>query len=85
MKEEQKHKDYFPSINYTGKLFNINGVIWFIHKPIIVHYEDGQEEIGWDGNDMSKNAAYHFFTESELKEKNFVIQGVLNEPMVDLW
>jgi hypothetical protein len=71
---DQEHKDYFPGASHTGKLFNINGVIWLIRKPTIILNEEGQEEIGWDGNDMSKNAAYHFFTESELKEKNFVIQ-----------
>jgi len=74
MKEEQKHKDYFPGASHAGKLFNINGVIWLIRKPTIISNEEGQQEIGWDGNDLSKNAEYHFFIESELKEKNFVIQ-----------
>lgn len=80
MTEEQKElpkteapHDYFPGASFVGKLFNINGVVWLVRAPHIITSDDSSE-LGWDANNMAMNAAYHMFTESEIKEQNLVIQ-----------
>lgn len=67
-------QEFFSTIKNTGKLFNINGVIWLIQPPNFIVNDSGEKELGWNAYDMSKGAAYHFFTESELKTNNYVIQ-----------
>ena len=32
--------------------------------------------MGWNANELTNNARYHFFTESEIKEQNLIIQEV---------
>jgi len=66
--------DYFPGATHSGKLFNINGVIWLVRSPHIVYEEEKETEWGWDANNMAANASYHMFTESEIKEQNLTIQ-----------
>jgi len=66
--------DYFSGATKSGRLFNINGVVWLVHSPVKIVNLQGEEEYGWDANDLSNNAAYHFFTQSEIKENNLVIK-----------
>lgn len=67
--------NYFPGATRSGKLFNINGMVWLIREPVKV-WEEDNVEYGWDANNLTNNAAYHFFTESEIKEQQLVIQEI---------
>lgn len=66
--------NFFPDADFTGKVYNINGILYLVRGPIIVENLEGELELGWDANNLSNNCSYHFFTETEIKEGNFVIQ-----------
>lgn len=36
--------DYFPGATHSGKLFNINGVIWLVRSPHIIYKEEKETE-----------------------------------------
>ena len=64
-------KDYFVGASHTGKLFQIDGIVWLVREPSIFINEDGVKEIGWDANNISvPTCDYHYFIESELKDKD---------------
>lgn len=73
-KEEKTESiNFFPGATSQGKLFNINGMIWMVRRPVKV-FDDTGSEMGWSANNLGANAAYHFFTESEIKENHYIIQ-----------
>ena len=67
-------QNYFPNASFTGKIYNIKGVLWLVREPIQIENLEGEMELGWDANNLNDNCAYHFFTETEIKNSNFVIQ-----------
>lgn len=67
----EEHKDYFIGASHIGKLFSIDNLVWLVREPTLFINEDGKKEIGWDANCINDiKCSYHFFTESELKDKN---------------
>lgn len=65
--------DYFPNAGFS-KVYNVNGVLYLIHKPVEIVNLEGENELGWDAANLNDNGSYHFFTESEIKSGNFMIQ-----------
>ena len=61
--------NYFPNADFTGKIYDIDGVLYLVREPIEIINLEGELELGWDTNNLSDNCSYHFFTETELKDK----------------
>ena len=66
--------NYFPNADFTGKVYNVNGVLYLVREPVEIINLEGESELGWDANNLNDNCSYHFFTESEIKSGNFMIQ-----------
>jgi len=66
--------NYFPNADSAGKVYNVNGVLYLVRKPVEIINLEGESELGWDANNLNDNCSYHFFTESEIKSGNFTIQ-----------
>lgn len=73
MSDTQEHIDFFPGATKEGKLFFINGMLWLVRSAVTV-FDGDESELGWNANNLAMNGAYHFFTETELKENQFVIK-----------
>ena len=67
--------NFFPDANFTGQIYNVSGALYLVREPIQIENLEGEIEWGWDANNLSKEGApYHFFTETEIKNNNYVIQ-----------
>ena len=66
--------NYFPNADFTGKIYNIDGVLYLVRGPVEIMNLEGELELGWDANNLNDNCSYRFFTESEIKENNYEIQ-----------
>lgn len=60
--------NYFPNASFVGKIYNVNGILYLVHKPVQFENFEGEMELGWDANNLSDNCSYKFFTETELKD-----------------
>ena len=66
--------NFFPNADFTGKIYDVDGIRYLVREPIIIENLEGERELGWDANNLNDCCSYHFFTETEIKEGNFVIQ-----------
>ena len=69
MRERIDMNNYFPNADFTGKIYNVDGVLYLVREPIEIINLEGELELGWDANNLNDNCSYHFFTETELKDK----------------
>lgn len=60
--------NYFSNASFGGKIYNVNGVLYLVRKPVQFENFEGEMELGWDANNLSDNYSYKFFTETELKD-----------------